>query len=269
MVKYFQTLNDAFQFSIRPRNFLPLFVFSVGMAMLQLPFLFGPDIGTIIQGASSKNPEIIPKLQSLIRYSVIVAIATALLSLIGLWIKGAIIYMAGTGKGFKEGMQFSKSRYFSLFSASLLLWIAAFALALVPLIGVLLSIAISLVFFFLLPSIIVGKKNAIDSFRDSAGIFTEKPLPAIAIFLLVGITAFIIMLPFIAFALLVFAPAIFESFAVAGSEAAFYSLLSKSLSSDIPSAVFISLITSVGAAISGTFALKAQTDFYKQLKAGK
>jgi hypothetical protein len=183
--------------------------------------------------------------------------------LFNLLITGAVIHQSYKPKEQKKSWYVSGSKYPSLIAANLIIVALTLILSLVPYIGWLLGIVISIILFFTLVSIVLNKHGFYKGLKDSWNIFVKNPLRVFVAWLLIAVVSIVILfifaLPLIVFILSLILTAQNLGLAVAVLQ----------FKNQLPIFVITGIILLIGVAILRVFSLKAQTDFYQQFKKKK
>lgn len=193
-----------------------------------------------------------------------------IIALVQLWIKGAITDQARfyqKKRSLSKSFEYAASRYLTMFCASILYAIIAFIASLPRYLGGLFALAVSLIFFFLYPAVIIDKRKCIDAFKKSFWTFMHYPLETFVTWLLVmiiySVIAFIFALPAIFYLVgSITPPEISENVTI--TERTFAERIIPSLSASVSSAEFIPylFIFCLALAFNSVFANGTQARLY-------
>lgn len=197
-MKYFQAIKKGLSFGFQPIRWLPVFV-------IDLVFL------TLFAGTVLTDTGMI---DSLLRFFIfpgyfrgleyLVAMAVAWF-LARLWVVGGIIHQTHKEKEFGKSWQVSSNKYPSMFGSIVIVAVLGVGLSMIPLFGQLLSILVSVIFFFFLQSIVIKNQGVVSSLRDSYGIFRKhmnkgsekkRMYPFISVATLLGIFHILVYMAF-------------------------------------------------------------------------
>lgn len=258
MVKYWETFVNALKFGFNPKRWLPLFILDAVLLSIVALFLvygFGIFLSVLTSTGSA------PILTSLITLTVPLIVIVTIDTLLKIWIDGAIIHQANKEKEFEKSWNIALNRYPRLFLVVFVIVILSLLVSMVPFVGFIFIIIISLILFFPLQAVMVDDKKTMDSLKKSWKIFKKKPLSVFIIWLIIaiigsGVITTVFMLPLLNFL-----------FAQIGAQTTgnFVELMLV-LVNNIQEAFIYAVVFLVGVSIARAFQLKAQTDFYKQLK---
>ncbi|RLI97931.1 MAG: hypothetical protein DRO99_02085 [Candidatus Aenigmatarchaeota archaeon] len=266
MVKYGEIIIRSLKFGVQPKRWLPFFVLDSAFFLLFLAMVF-TNLGSIIDILMTATTSTTAAF-SLAGYAILTFACVAVWGLIKLYIAGAVIHQSVKPREFSKSWSVSKERYLSLVAVSVVVGVLSGAAGMIPWIGFILSIIVSLAFFFVIPAVVVKKLNFDDSLRESYNIFTKKPLQVLAVWVLISLVTLIIMLVFllpgILFSWSVVAPLIGQMSTTTAISLIMVTMLTNAWVLALCGIVFI-----IGMAITNAFALSAQANFYKELRKGK
>ncbi len=256
-INWLKPLISGLKFSVNPERWLPFFALYLGT--------FGMFVGIVFLNLEyinllfkfifqSENISLIFLLPKLVLIFFEVLIVWIIFIFIDLWIKGSVIHQSYKGKEFKKSWKVSRKKYWSLFGVMVLIGVINFIAGLIPYLNLALSLIISWVFFFPYQEVIIKSSNFYDALRNSLEMFKKKPLEIFIIWFLISITFFIISFIFSLPLLL-----ILGSFLLNQISSALFMVY-------LPSFIIFGTIALIGFSISRTFFLKAQTEFYLQIK---
>ncbi len=239
-MEWCKTLKKSFIFSIDTKRWLPVFAADIFFVLLVLLSIFW--------------------LGGLSNYSIILIFLEIfiIVSLAKIWIKGAIVHQSYKEKDkVKESFKLSYNKYFSLFGAAIIVMIISGIVSIVPVVGVIFSILVSLIFFFIYQGVIVKDFKFNETLEHSYNIFKKNWSSVIGIFLVLLLTTGLIMLVF-----LIPLISIFIHYLV--SLSSIENIINAITSNPIP-LIVTGILGLIGFSIGQVFSSKAQTEFYLQL----
>lgn len=266
-LKWSDTIKRSLRFSIEPKRWGPLFIADVIFIALMLNHLLA-NLETLVSFLALTTTGI-ANILFLIGYVAPVIVGFIIWTLIRLWIMGAIIHQSHKEREFRDSWKVSCRKYPSLILVVVIIGILAGLLGSIPYIGFILSILVSLAFFFALQAVIVGKHGFYKALVDSWLIFKKRPFKVFLIWLLLAIISLLIValfsIPLMIVVWNLFTTLMMTASLSAASTVALVTLISL-LQSYMPVLVATGVILLIGISISKAFALKAQTEFYLQIK---
>lgn len=266
MASYGKVLGDSLKFGFSPKRWLPFFVLD---SVFLFSFLaialanFGELMNLMMTLATSPMAGM-----SLAGYALLLIAGFIVWFLLRLWITGAVVHQAANPKEFGKSWKVSRQRFLSLLAVTIIVGVISAIVSMVPFIGWIFAIVVGLIFFLVVPSVVVKKMPFDRSMVDSYNIFRKRPLSVFLMWLAIAIVSLIIMMVF-------FLPTLA---AVWGYTAPFIGQVE---SSNIVALAVISMLNNIwvlvlcgivvllGMAVTTAFSLKAQTEFYLQMKAKK
>ncbi len=242
-MEWCKTLKKSFIFSIDTKRWLPVFAADIFFVLLVLLSIFW--LGGI------SNYSIM-----LIFLEIFIIVITY--SLAKIWIKGAIVHQSYKEKDkVKESFKLSYNKYFSLLGAAIIVMIISGIVSMVPVVGVIFSILVSLIFFFIYQGVIVKDFKFNETLEHSYNIFKKNWSSVIGIFLVLLLTTGLIMLVF-----LIPLISVFIHYLVGLSS--IENIINAITSNPIP-LIVTGILGLIGFSIGQVFNSKAQTEFYLQL----
>jgi hypothetical protein len=263
-IDFAQALKKAFAFCMEPKRWLPFFIIdlaflSVGLALIMANSLLFIYLLAGVQDITSMLGS------GALFFLEILGLFIGWL-LVSIWIGGAVIHQSYKEKEFGKSWTVSRKKYLSLLGVSFVTAIIAFIVAAIPVVGWVISIFVGLVFFFGLQSVIVKGNGFVKALEDSWHIFKHQPFKVFLMWILIAVLSLIILgifsLPLLA---LIFRMIIDISVGGQVTAATLMSLM-YTIENQLPLLVISGIIFVLGMAISRVFSLKAQTEFYLQLK---
>lgn len=240
-MEWCKTLKKSFIFAIDLKRWLPVFAADFFFILLVLFAILGG-------------------MRNLLGPSMFLEIfvITIPYGLTKIWINGAIVHQSyREGDKVKESFRVSYNKYLSLFAAAIIVGILSGVVSIVPYIGFIFSIIVSLIFFFIYQGIIVKGLKFDETLEHSYNIFRKNWSSVVGIFIVLMIIAGLIMLVFSIPLISIFLYHIggintFEGFI-------------QIIISNLALIILTSIIGLIGFSIAHVFNTKAQTEFYLQL----
>jgi hypothetical protein len=265
MVNFGEALRKGLRFCIEPKRWLPLFILDVIMFTIVLAVLLGRlNLIMSIMVESQNNPVAALPFLNLIAGFIILGVAWFI---VRMWIMGSLIHQSIRPKEFEKGYKISIGRLHRIIVVVILVAIISTLAGMVPLVGFIFSLIVSWVFFFVFQGIILDNLGIIGTMKNSLHIFKKSPFDVFIAWLLIAIISGLIMLAF-GFPLLgIFFTFFFGIFLGTGTvDPNNIALFAFYLQSNLPAIIAFSVIALVGMELSQVFAVKAQTEFYLQMK---
>lgn len=264
MVDYGKALSRGLKFGFHPRRWLPFFVLDVIFFALMLIVVTG-NLSSIIAAllALSTSPV---AAASLIGYIAIFFIIFIIWMLVRFWVIGAVIHQAYKEKEFDKSWRISCRKYPSILVAMIIVAIISGIVGAVPYIGWIFSIIVGLVFFFVLQGVVISNFGFYKALTNSWEIFKKRPLSVFVMWLAITIISLIILFIFALPILAVFLNTIFANMVNLTAATPDFSSVLLAFLANLPMFVVGAIILLIGMAIANAFVLKAQTEFYLQVK---
>jgi len=279
-INYAHAIKNGFKFGFTPKRWLPFFITDI-IFFSALLVLTLSNLQLIISSLAgfTTNPL---ALGSLLGYGAVIVGGFIIWFLVKIWIQGAVVHQSYKEKEFDKSWRVAYKKYLSLLAVvivvALISFIVSTVIGFIPYIGwaltIIASIIIGLMFFFVLQGIIVSKLGFYKSMKSSYYMFRDKPFEVFIMWLLVGILSIVILgifsLPIVVIFSVILSN-IFLGIGLSGAAAAADPIMTivSSLQTYLVPIIVSGVILIVGLAISQTFALKAQTEFYQQIKKKK
>jgi hypothetical protein len=258
MVKYTEALNKGLKFSIQPKRWLPVFILDL--------IIFSVFIAVTVT-----NTNMLTSLASMGTITLTVfeslgyiGLFFGLLIIWGLviiWIHGAIVYQSYKEKQYDKSWKLAKNKYLSILGAVVVVGIISIIVGLVPFVGWILSIIVGLMFFFILQGIMIKNQGFIKTMESSWDIFRKRPIDVFAMWLVLTVVSMVILFIFLLPLLLVFGGFVLT---IMSTGSVFTAL--PYLFSNFWAFIIGTVILLIGLSIATVFSIKAQTEFYLQLK---
>lgn len=271
-IDYFKIVKKGINFSIRPGRWFPFFLadlmfFSILIAL----FIFNIGIITSLL-LDVKNVGILTNLWFIITLFIILIP----FGLIKLWLSGAIIYQSykerdNPWKSFKISYHiFPKMFFVAIFMIILNFALKIFSF--IPYGGIItfiMNVIIYLMFFFVYQGIVVDRLGTLDTLRNSYTIFRKRFISlfiaAILFFIISGAILFVFSIPIFGALLGVFVQSM-SQISENASSLEFFTIVTNNLINNIHMLSIGGILFLLGSSISQVFFLKAQTEFYLQVK---
>ncbi len=263
-VDYADALSKGIAFCIHPTRWVPFFLLDMAAFSLLLT-VFMPNMAYFLYSMSAVeyNPLLLAPAVTAFFQIVIIFAAWVLANL---WIQGAVIHQSYKEKEFSKSWGISLRRYPSILVATAITAITGFIVALVPYAGWIFSLIVSLAFFFILQSVIVKGSGFVRALEDSLELFRGNPFKVFLAWLTIAIIAGLIMVAFsIPMLALVFRTTMETTAGAEVTTATLFAILD-SFQTNLTQFFISGIVLLVGFALSRTFAMKAQTEFYIQMK---
>lgn len=270
MVDYGKAISRGLRFGVNPKRWLQFFI-------LDLIFL-GIGFSIMLPNLSALS-SLISGSQDMANIMGMAGAAASIFAvfivwiLLRIWFAGSIVHQSDKEKE-KIGKSFriACGKYPSIFMATLIVAIIGVVVGMIPYyVGFILSIIVSWMFFFIIQGIMVSKLGFSGTLKNSYRMFRNKPLQVFLAWLLIsiitGVIYLIFTLPAMAMMFSVMMP-YFGAMAIGGQAAApeLMASLSQIIQTNMTGLIVVGIIAMMGLSIATTFALKAQTEFYNQLK---
>lgn len=185
-----QIITTSFKESFKPKRFLPFFLlYFIGFVLASIFLL--PLIGVIPLSIGEQSFIDITFTNIITVFFLIILIA-----LINLWFTGSLIHDVKFKKGFDKGIKETKKFYGHLILVSLVLFFLGLLSIFTSIVGIIISIAVDILFFFSIPSVIVNKDSFDRALVRSFNVVNKKRLDAIVFWLLNKIVSSILILIF-------------------------------------------------------------------------
>ena len=262
-IDYADGLKKALVFCLHPKRWLPFFImdvafFSVALALFitNMPYFLYFVAG--IQDISMIGPA------ASIFFSLVGLFIVWLL--LGLWVNGAMVHQSNREKEFSKSWSVSFHKYLSILGVTAISAGIAFLVAIVPYIGWLISIFVGIALFFSLQSVVVKGNGFIKALEDAWHIFRRQPFKVFLMWISISAIALLLLAIFaIPLLALVFNMVVEVAGGGTVSTATLMNLIFE-IENQLPVLVVSVIIFILGMAISRVFSLKAQTEFYNQIK---
>lgn len=265
MVNFGDALRKGLLFCIEPKRWLPLLILDVavlGVFILTILGGMGGLIGSLIE--AQNNPLALFSLAGYFIGFMLLGIAWYIMRI---WIMGSIIHQSFRPGEFSEGYVLSLGRLHKVIAAALIMAVISGLLGAIPYIGFIFSIVISWAFFFVFQGIIIDNLGVVSTLKNSWGIFRKGPFDVFIAWLLIFIISFLMLIVFALPLLGMFFGLLFNSIMASGSMGPGVSaLLMLYLQTNLGIVIAYGAIALIGLELSQVFAIKAQTEFYLQLR---
>jgi hypothetical protein len=266
-IKWAGAVRKSLRFGIEPKRWLPFFVIDA-LALIAI-LLVASSTTTLFSQMYYPQPQMTAGEYALLGE---IILAVILWALVNIWITGAVIHQSYSHRDFKKSWDVSLRKYPSLLGAVIIagippifLGILSFLLSMVPYIGFVFSILVSVAFLFVNQYIIIDGRGFVDALRDSARTFWGVPLKTFMAWLLAVVMSLVILLIFAIPLLADFAYHISAFGAQTFKDAVVYMLLY----TDTSVLYALGAILLLGFSITRAFGLKLLTDIYLQMKSRK
>lgn len=168
--KFLEPFVKGIAFGVSPLRWLPVFILDLAFFSLLIGLIAGDGslaaalLGMLVtQGAVFWSGSLVAAL--------LVGVAWFLARL---WVTGSVIHQAHRERDFHRSWKESWERFPSLLGAMVVVIVAGVLLGTIPVFGQLLSILTGVATFFSLQAVMVRKRSAMDSIRDSFSIWWKR-----------------------------------------------------------------------------------------------
>ena len=262
-INWSKALGDGLKFGFHPQRWLQLLVVDVFFLSVIFSFVYLnlSDIFYLFSSLSTGADRFL--VMSLLSYIWIPVVFFILWFIVRIWMNGSIVYQSWKTKGSEIGKswRYACRKYPSMLFAIVIITLLATLFSMIPYIGWMLSIIISWIFFFTVQAIIIRNTGFYDGLVDSYEIFRKNPFEVIVIWLITAIISVVIFSIFaLPMASLLFVNVLYLT------ETAGIASLFLLLKEQMVFFVISGLILLIGISVATAFTLKAQVEFYLQLK---
>jgi len=262
-IDWSKALSEGFRFGFHPKRWLQFFILDAVFlsAILSAVYFNISDIIYIISSLSTEADRFL--IMNLVNYILLPVFVFIVWFLVRIWMQGAIIYQGWKAKNSEIGKswRFACKKYPSLFLAMLIITLISTLVSMIPYIGFILAIVVPLIFYFALQAIIIRNIGFYEGLEDSYRIFRKHPFEVILIWLVIMVVNIVI----------------FGIFALPFAYLLLMNIFYMAQNTGIASIILIfreqmlffvtaGLILLVGISITTSFTLKAQVEFYLQLR---
>jgi len=266
-IDFVAPLKKAFAFCLEPKRWLPFFILDLAFVAIGFTLIMSNSMTFLSMMMATSGVEMSGEAAVLLLELVGLFAAWLLATL---WITGAVIHQSHKEKEFAKSWNFSRNRYLSLLGAAAVTAVIAGLAAAIPTVGWIISILVGLVFFFTLQGVMIKGQGIMKSLEDSWHIFKHQPFKVFLMWLLItalaGIIALIFALPIIGLTTRV----VLDVAGTGGSitPADLMNLIS-TIQMQFNLFVVSGIIFILGLSIVRVMSIKAQTEFYLQLRKPK
>ncbi len=265
MVNFGDALRKGLKFSIEPKRWLPLFALDVScLGIILLALLTG--MGGMTDILLETQGDMAAPMPFTGYFLGFLALGTVWY-ILRIWIVGSIIHQSRRPKELEKGYVLSLKRLHKLITAAVAVALISGLTNMVPFAGWAIGLFVGWVLFFMFQGIIIDNLGVVSTFRNSWRMFRKSPFDVFIAWLLISMISMLIAtlfaLPFIIMFLGVFLNPVFASGGTDPSTVAFLIIY---IQNNLAAVVSAGLVALVGLGLSQAFALKAQTEFYLQLK---
>jgi len=167
-----ETVHKSFKFALHPKYWLPVFVCDFVFFLIGLFYIVSnaSGIASLFEAMSAGPASMV----SVGGFATVTLAFFAAWMLVRIWVQGGVIRLSQKGKDYTECFKYSLSRYLHMLVATLILTALSTVFGFVPYFGTLLSLVISIMFFFMLQGVIVKKLDFWSALKDSYGLFRKQ-----------------------------------------------------------------------------------------------
>ena len=196
MVPLGKIFSRAWKYSLNWKRVTPFFLLLVLFVTLFAAFA-EPALNFLSQyGILSATGAVpIDFVLSLTSFFALLAFLVVVVFLIDLYVRGVIIdnaraFYSGKRLSLKSSRKAFRGRYMSLLGAVIVVKLVSTGLSAIPFVGWIFAIVLTWVFLVVLQSVVVSRKNSIDSIKDSYSVFMSRKLDTVVFWLLLAIISF-------------------------------------------------------------------------------
>jgi len=260
MADYADILKKSLKFSVHPKRWLPFFIVDVVFYAAIVQFVLS-NISTLV-GLISSAEVSLESAVAMVSFIGAVIACSAVFWLIRMWIQGAVIQQSANSKmKLAESYRYGLRRYISLLLATAVVAIIGWAVGLVPFIGSVLTLVVSIVLLFAAQGVMVSKMGFAGAVSDAYRMFRKMPGSVFLAWLATALVSLIITGIFLLPAFAAFGATLLPALVSMGSEASIMSVVSV-LMQNITLLTVVGAIFIVGSSIAATFSIKSITEFY-------
>jgi hypothetical protein len=266
-IDYATPLKKAFAFCLEPKRWLPFFILDLAFVATAFTLVMSNSMTFLFMMMSASDIGVSGDAAALLLELVGLFAVWALASV---WVTGAVIHQSHKEKEFRKSWKASWKRYLSLLGATAVTAVIAGLGGMIPAVGWILAILVSLVFFFALQGVMIKGHGVMKSLEDSWHIFRHQPFKVFLMWLLIAALSAIIILIF-AMPILGLTTRIVLDVAGTGGNITSSDLINLITMIQTQFTLFVvsGMILVLGMAITRVLAVKAQTEFYLQLRKPK
>lgn len=266
-IDYAEPLKKAFRFCLEPKRWLPFFIVDLAFLSVAISIIMANSLFFLYIIAGMQDISLLEGAGTFFLEIIVLFIAWVL---VGIWISGAVIHQSYKEKEFGKSWTISRKKYLSLLGVTAVTAIVAFFTGMVPYVGWVISILIGIIFFFGLQSVIVKGNGFVKALKDSWKIFRNQPFKVFLMWIVIAALALLIIAVF-AIPLLALLYNIIKDFTASGGNITTETIMNLvyTIENQLPLLVVSGIIFVLGLAISRAFSIKAQTEYYLQLKKTK
>jgi MFS family permease len=265
MVNFGDALRKGLKFCIEPRRWLPLLILDAAVLTIVISAML-TGMSAIMSGLleAQGNPL---AAASFAGYFIGLLVLGVAWIIVRLWIIGSLIHQSNKPREIEKGFRLSLSRLHRIIAVMILVAIISTIVGMVPFVGWLFALIVSWVFFFVFQGIILDNLGIISTMKNSLHMFQKKPFDVFIAWLLITLVSLAIVLAFALPFMGMFFGAVFTSAMTTGTvEPGALALLTLYLQTNLAPFIAFALLALVGLELSQAFSIKAQTEFYMQLR---
>ncbi len=265
MINFGDALRKGLSFSIEPKRWLPLFLVDLaffGILIAVLYSNFDAIMTTLVE--RDIQPMVAQPLIGLILGFVLMGLAWYV---IRIWIMGALVHQSKRPREFERSFHISLGVLHKQIAAIILVALISGILGAIPAVGWVLSLVMSLAFFFVMQGIILDRLGVVSTLKNSWKIFRQAPFDVFVAWLLIAIVSSLIGFVFALPLLIMFAGFMLTNFiGTTPPDGQALSLILMYFNDNLLQVAGAGIVALFGMEVSQVFSLKAQTEFYMQLR---
>ncbi len=265
MVNFGDAFRKGLKFCIEPKRWLPLLILDTAALAVVVVTLLSGMSGVMDSLLDAQNNPL--AMVSLSGYFIGFMLLGTAWYILRMWIMGSIIHQSFRPRELKGGYMLSLSRLHKVIVTALIVAVISGLAGAVPYVGWIFSLVITWAFFFIFQGIIIDNLGIVSTLKNSWGIFRKSPFDVFIAWLLIAVISALILGLFALPIMGMFFGMLFSSIMTSGSMGpGFAALLTVYLQNNLATVVALGFIALVGLELSQVFAIKAQTEFYLQLR---
>lgn len=265
-----KALRESLKFGFSVKRWFPIFLVHIIVFLIFVGLTIS-NLETFIEVFLAASTDTAYSFAGLTEYISYMYILEIIWVLVLIYTHVAILHQSNKEKEFRKSWTVAKNKYFIALAATIVItlisYIVIFVLSSIsPSLGIIASIILGMIFFFVLPAVVIKNFGFVNAIKESYNIFKTNVFKVFVMLVVMSILSmiigFIFLLPFI----FIFS-SIFAEYLLLGTitSTTLVSLLG-SIETNLVSLLASGIIFIVGLSIAQTFSLKFQAVLYKQFK---
>ncbi|MBM3303986.1 MAG: hypothetical protein FJY76_02725 [Candidatus Aenigmarchaeota archaeon] len=260
MTDYADILKKSLRFSVHPKRWLPFFIVDAVFYAAVIQFVLS-NLGGLV-GMMSSAELSLEAAATFVYFIGTVLAMSAVFWLIRTWVQGAVILQSAREKDRVAGtFNYGLRRYISLVLATAVVAIIGMAVSIVPYIGSILSIIVSIVLVFVAQGVMVSKMGFAGALGSAFDMFRNRPGSVFLAWLATALVSLIIAGIFLLPAFAAFGVTMLPALVSMGAEASIMSVVLLMMQ-NITLLAVVGVIFTIGTSIAAAFSTKSLTEFY-------